>query len=301
MCAKGEHDAAVALGEQESTTDPSSLAIRMRLVTMHASLGRYDDAFAHLRQAEERTDVTPAVVWIQRARVEALSGMGSAQDSARRAIEIEPDQIQFFYYLAGHELQGDYLILDEPGAIYSPIPKSGSTSLKALFAKPGQRPHRVFAGPRLRSDRIALATTDTENYYRFAIVRDDIERLVSYHATNIVGSESLRRAAGGRDSHFGLPTVPTIDELVENLSVYQYVFLDVLHHTLPSRAHLHRDPSFYDDVFDMTQMAELQGQLAERCGIHEAMPHRLQSDQRPLELNDTTRQKLVEYFAADPH
>lgn len=300
MCMAGEHDDAIALGEREILANPDSLVIRMRLVTMHASLGRFDEALAHLVEAEARADPTPAVIHVQRARVEFLSGRGSARASARRAIELDPAQIQFFYYLAEHRLQGDYMIVNDPNIIYSPIPKSGSTSIKALFAGPGERPHQKFSGDRLRTDRIALAETDVASYYRFAIVRDDIERFASYHARNIVGSESLRRAANGRGNLFGLSTVPSIGELVDNLSLYQYVFLDVLHHTLPSRAHMHRDRSFYDDVFDITQMADLHSVLADRCGLDREIPHRLRSDTPPPQLNDKNRSALMDYFATDP-
>ena len=200
-------------------------------------------------------------------------------------------------------------MLADQRVVYSPIPKSGSTSIKSAFlgiddvhggdSAHRRGPHRTFDGERVRNDRLRLGDLQLDDHYRFAVVRDDIERFRSYHQRNVVESGSLQRAVKGRDEFFGLPTLPTIDELAINLAKYQYLFLDVRHHTLPTRAYLHRDVDFYDDVFELSELDQLVERLAEHTGTRLEVEHKLRSSAPPSdELSAQARSALASYYGA---
>lgn len=301
LCATGEDDLAIETGERLAAGAPNDVALRLRLGFVYGALERFDAAFEHLDAAADVVG-TRAEVFSQRANLEAFSGRGDARVSAARAIEIDPLQPQWVYFLAEHRLQGDFLILDGAKVVCSPIPKSASTSLKRLFNQlepdsDSVRAHQRFGGERLRSDRLRLAELDLNDFYRFAVVRDDLDRFVSYHRRNVMQSESLVRAGHGLDSYLGLSTRPSLDALATKLAHYQYVFLDARHHTLPTRAYLHEDLDFYDDVFTIAEIDA----LAERLGTHTGTPleiaHKLRSaDDTPVELSAESAAALTNYF-----
>lgn len=285
LAKNGRYEEAIALGERGLNDSPGRVALQMRMARIFAGLSQFDRAYAHLDAAESASEGKNAKVLVERARLDIYSGRGSGQQECLRAIEINPQQTQFVYYVAGHQLQGDFLIIDSLQVVYSPIPKAGSTSLKSMFLehRTTDHPesvvggHQRFDGKRARADRLRLGDVGMENVYSFSVDRDDVERFESYFARNVVQGEALRRAAGGRDKHFGLPTMPDIGYFAENLRAYRYVFADVQHHTLPARAFLHHDLAFYDDVFELTELDRLADRLAEHTGMQFTVPHRLQS------------------------
>lgn len=302
LCATGDDERALALGEQLAAENPHDVALRLRLGFIYGAHERFDAAFAHMDAAADFSNGSDEAVLSKRAGLEAFSGRGDASASANAAIEIDPLQPQSIYYLAAHEWQGDYLLLDDARVLCSPIPKCASTSLKQLFAQlepasGDERPHQRFGGPRIRQDRLRLQERDLEHHYRFAVVRDDLARFQSYYARNVVQAESLRREGHGLDTYLGLSTRPDLDELVSRLRHYQYVFLDVRHHTLPTRAYLHHDAGFYDDVFELTDIEELRVRLSEHTGTALDLAHKLRSGPTTeAGLSSSSRETLREYY-----
>ena len=302
LCATGQDALAIETGERLVAKAPDDVELRLRLGFVYGALQRFDDAFAHLDHAEEHAKGERSDVFVQRANLEKFSNVGDPRASAQTAIEIEPLQAQWVYFLAQDEWRGDFLVLDEAQVVCSPIPKSASTSLKQLFEQlepntGGERAHRRFGGGRLRSDRLRLAELDLANFYRFAVVRDDIDRLISYHRRNVMQSESLRRAGHGLERYLGLSTTPGVDELAIHLEHYRYVFLDVRHHSLPSRAYLHADPAFYDDVFTLDDMDQLEERLVDHTGTPLTIEHKLRSAERSGdELSPESAEALGRFF-----
>ncbi len=302
LCAAGQDDLAIEIGERLVVDAPGDVDLRLRLGFVYGALERFDEAFAHLDAAEHHAEGARADVFAQRANLESFSGRGQAKPTAARAIEIEPLQPQWVYFLAEHPLQGDFLVLDDAKVVFSPVPKSASTSLKQLFRQlepspNGERAHQQFGGERLRLDRLRLPELNLEDYYRFAIQRDDLDRFVSYYRRNVEQSGSLRRAGHDLDSYLGLSTEPGIDELATNLARYQYVFLDVRHHTLPSRAYVHSEPDFYNDVFALDELDQLAQRLRGHTGDRVTIAHKLRSlDPSDDALNPESVNALDAYF-----
>lgn len=304
LAVTGHYDEALQLGDRGVVDTPCDVALRIRMARLNAGLRDFDAAYRHLNEAESASQSQNATVFSERARLDAFSARDSGQTAALRAIELNPDQNQHIYYLAGHRLQGEFIILNELGLVYSPIPKSGSTSVKSSFlelersraggTEPTGGPHKVFGGPRIRADRLRLDSIDLANFFSFTVVRDDVQRFESYHSKNVSESKSLRRRAADRDELFGLPTMPDMEYLAVHLREYQYVFADVVHHTLPSRAYLHHDPDFYDRVFSLAELNELTQFLSERTGIDLDVRHELQSEgpARRTQLSDLAIEAL---------
>lgn len=302
LCAAGEDAHAIETGERLLNRAPDDVDLRLRMGFVYGALEQFDNAFVQLDAAAQHSAGARADVFAQRARLEAFSGRGDAKASANRAIEIDPLQPQSTYFLAEHHWRGDYVLLKDARVVCSPIPKSATTSLKHLFdqmepAADGERVHRRFGGPRMRRDRLRLGQLRIEGFYRFAVVRDDSARFQSYHRRNVVQAESLRRAGHGLDTYLGLTTVPSIDELANQLARYQFVFLDVRHHTLPTSAYLHHDADFYDDIFALDQIDLLVERLVAHTGTRYEVAHKLASTVAvDTALSADTAHALREYY-----
>jgi len=287
LCTEGSYEDAVRVGLQGLRSLPQSVVLHRKMAFVFAAHERYEEAFEHIAQAEKYSDGANAKVFAQRAAMEVVSGHGPGTAAAATAISLNPRQSQYLYSLADHPQRGDYIVFDPGMLVYSPIPKVASTSTKRLLTDvedqragtSGRGPHKRFNGKRARADRLRLGDLDRSRYFCFAIVRDDLDRFVSYHARNVVQAQSLVRQAGGRPELFGLPTLPTIDDLARNLRRYQFVFNDVLHHTLPTRAYLHPDPGFYDLIVSMAELPTLAEALSDHLGTPVTLPHELRSAQ----------------------
>lgn len=284
LCKAGEYNEAVRVGHAGLRAVPRSVVLHRKMAFVHAARQDYGSALEHITLAEGSSHGVNAKVYAERAKLEELSGTGSPNESAAKAIALNPSQTQHIYYLAEHEWQGDYIVLDHASLVYSPIPKAASTSIKAwLFdldvpsGGTGPGPHKRFDGRRTRRDRQRLAAETPETYFRFAVTRNEVDRFTSYHAKNVVEGQSLSRSCGGRSEFFGLPTTPTIDELAVNLPRYRFVFRDVAHHTLPSAAFLHPDSDFYDLVVPMAELSTLTDRVSEHLGRQITFPHELRS------------------------
>ena len=212
LCGKGKYLEAVAVGEQQVGKRPTGLILRLQIARLYGSLEEFSEAERHLEVAEDFTDGSEARVYVERARLQQFKGSHLAQQSALRSIELDPEQRQWIYHLARHPLLGAYLVMDSHKLIYSPVPKSGSTTMKALFGGDSGGHlaiQRRFDEARLRSDRLRLGQLHLDQFYKFAILRDDIDRFLSYCSKN-VAEGSLFRAANSQETYFDLPTYPCL-------------------------------------------------------------------------------------------
>lgn len=127
------------------------------------------------------------------------------------------------------------LVDDDKKILYVPIPKCGSSTIKNLFtfARFGKNYGEVVHYRHREMYRVvpfAEFATTYRDYYKFTVVRDPIERVLSYYAMN-VRSHSLRREARGREMFMGLTTDPLPLQLLRGFQGYRQMFLDFRHHT----------------------------------------------------------------------
>lgn len=229
-------------------------------------------------------------------KYESLSALGAAYQRVSeqvkaatllaKAIEINPTAPSWVFYGACQHA-ADIISLDNPALAYVPMPKCGSTTIKAYILDATQRlktinPHQFFDNPFFKTSEKKIS--DYFGYYKFVVLRDPIERFLSYYNHNILVKNSLSESFNKRSVVFGLNTRPEINELISRWDQYCFVFNDFKHHSLPQAAYLGHDLSTFDDVFLLDQIENLLSKLTVILGTEKLPIHLMKSDKPVADL-----------------
>ncbi len=153
------------------------------------------------------------------------------------------------------------LVDDTKKILFIPIPKCGSSTIKNYFTeaiygkKYGNTVHFQHSSL-YRSISHEEFSTRYKKYYKFAVVRDPIKRLVSYFSKN-VSNGSLRREAFLQPSFISVPTMPGPRQFASNFHLYRQYFIDFRHHTDPIHGYLQPAKGHLDKVFQMSDLPEV--------------------------------------------
>ncbi len=152
------------------------------------------------------------------------------------------------------------IILAEHKLAYFPVPKIACTSFKHVFyeIEHGEPFDREFETnkrkgihatyPAMHFDRIDLA--EIQEFDRFAIVRDPVKRLLSCYANRVVHHKELSaHRMMPNNKEFGLKPNPSLDEFIDNLTLYRKVSYNVRHHTKPICIFLGDEPAYFSKIF----------------------------------------------------
>ncbi|NBC33511.1 MAG: hypothetical protein GVY13_12620 [Alphaproteobacteria bacterium] len=237
-------------------------------------LGAFDEAESVFAEAEH---VFPESGTISRCRGRMLyfaGRRGEARLHLSRAVRLDPDQPLWVYYLIGRE-RYDAIFFGEKVA-YIPMPKNSSTSIKSAIhrlssAEDLANPHAAFGNPFFLTKDIKGEIMRAS--FVFAILRDPVKRICSYHQKNIIEEGSLAQEYGEDcETAYGLPLRPSLAEFVENLGRYFLIFNDVFHHCLPQRAYLH-DPSIVDRFYSTQEIDKVFKDVPEFQALQKANPN----------------------------
>ncbi|MCB2136828.1 MAG: sulfotransferase family 2 domain-containing protein, partial [Rhodobacteraceae bacterium] len=167
------------------------------------------------------------------------------------------------------------LVDDKKKLLYIPIPKCGSSSVKNYFTAAihgktyGETVHFQHADlyRTVSADEIETRYGD---YFRFALVRDPIKRLVSYYIRNVVGG-SLRREAQHQAEFLKMPTRPGPRQFAFGFHQYRQMFKDFRHHTDPICGYLDPFQGKLDRIYTMAEIGELREKLSEiyECNLED--------------------------------
>ncbi len=198
---------------------------------------------------------------------------------------------------------------------FFPVPKNACTTGKelihhlehgAFFGRrrlTGPEPrygkiHSLWGTAYLRPEDLAA----TEGFWRFAILRDPVSRLVSAWKNKVVQQRALSaEAAGPALAAAGLPPDPDFPTFVSGLDGYRTASHTVAHHTDPQLRFLGRDPGVFDRLYRMTEIEALRADLARRTGHALPMPPVTNATGRlpdPL-LDAATRGRIAAWYAED--
>ena len=190
-------------------------------------------------------------------------------------------------------------------------PKVASTSLKqAFFMLENGFPFRNYStNGGVHDIHSAVYPTRSINEYdkkkftefrKFAIVRDPVERLVSFFNDKIIDNDclSLCQSDGLRKNN--LTSKPDFDFFVENLTDYRQSVLEVKHHTDPLIEFI-GDAGWYDAVFSVDQMESLQTTISKLTAADFSVPCHNQSKRVLLSsaLSGKTMDKIRDFYAED--
>lgn len=257
------------------------LLSKIELSKLLGNMGKAEEGISLLKKLIERPKNNP-LIYKTIGALEELSGNGEiAKDHYSRAIELDKGQPLWVYY--GAKKTRCDLIMDEANKLlFSPMPKCASSSVKSFLLKHTENvdsinPHAFYANPFFNTKD--FDHNQYKDFYRFTIVRDPVDRFLSYYNKNIMQENSLTNKKYGNNRYvFGLDTKPEINFLVENFHRYAFVFDDFRHHTLPQSAYLTEIFDILDDVYTLDTLNVMNKKLCEIFGLNSSkIPHLMKS------------------------
>jgi len=203
------------------------------------------------------------------------------------------------------------------GLAFFPVPKHACTTGKewihyletgAFF---GGRPRadgftvRVHGLPGYATRPFAESDLDqTATLFRFAILRDPLERFLSAHKSKVFRGGGLgpRFVPPAQLRAAGLPQRPDFATFVEHLDAYRSLSSNVAHHTAPQVVFLGRTPSVFDRLATLEEVGELRAEIAARVGRALPMPPDVNSTEDiPTPVPTPSQRRRIEAFYAEDY
>lgn len=264
---QGDFAQAAAVYKKAIELKPRELPGYINLGSLLAKTGNLEEATAVLKQAMQQSP-NQALVYVALAALYFKQGdHHNAQPLFVKAIELDKNQPLWVYHNASIPAT-DIIDFKKYKFAYTPMPKCASSTLKSIFYKleTGQdtiNPHPFYNNPFFKTQNRDIAAY--QDYFKFVVIRDPIQRFISYYYKNIMGDRSLRDHFGHQRFAFHLDCTPDINFFIEHLEDYIYAFIDVRHHTLAQSAYIN-DLSQYDLICEIDNLNNLIDKLGSIIG-----------------------------------
>lgn len=194
---------------------------------------------------------------------------------------------------------------------YFPVPKIANTSIKAAFYRieegrdwlPDPEASREL-GRRYRTKPMSpIERRRAAGHWKFAVVRDPVERLLSAYQNRVVELRDVARSSQSVTLArlFRVSVEPDIDEFIARLSTYRLISDRIRRHTNSQRHYLGRDLGYFDRVFRIGELDVLAGELSDRTGLAVELPRHQRSQSTLLfaDLAPATKQKALAHLRED--
>jgi hypothetical protein len=150
--------------------------------------------------------------------------------------------------------------------------------------------------------RFTLLSTP-ESYYKFAVVRDPLERFLSAFANRVIqyrelAEENLHDLKGDLA---GLKPNPSLSEFIAGLDRYRSASAPIRHHTDPQTFFLGRNLSYYNRIFRFTELDQIADTLKDAVGAQIMLPHEQRGGLKISEadLSTNERRRISEFYSED--
>ncbi len=141
--------------------------------------------------------------------------------------------------------------------------------------------HRLYPTRRFRPHRWARYP----DYYRFAVVRDPVQRLLSVYTNRVVDRKDLHHCRNILRGHVTLPVDPDPDFFFSNLAAFCAASSAIRHHCLGAELFLGPRPLRFDRIYRTEELGELALDLARIAGQEVTLP-RVNRSETKLRLDD---------------
>lgn len=140
-------------------------------------------------------------------------------------------------------------------------------------------------------------------YESIAIVRDPIKRFLSAYGNRIVHMKALETMGNAAEviSAKKYPLQPTLEQFVQNLEFYCSASLYMKNHIAPQETIIGQIFSKIKNVYDTSQVPELELLLTKRCSKDIILPHE-QSGGPKFSISDLSTnsvKKLLKFYEKD--
>lgn len=204
--------------------------------------------------------------------------------------------------------------VDKLKIAYFPVPKAANTSMMHLL-------HSIKTGEKYKSTRdeatgvhrhihkeyntpkfSTIKPEDYRNFFKIAIVRDPVERVISAWRNRVVHHKELEGIKSAEKiSKIGIPPKPTLPEFIINLEEYRKVNRSIAIHTDSLTEFLGESRSYYNLIFDISESQQIELFFSALTGERKKLP-RKQVGGPPAdrdELPAALVRKLVDLYERD--
>jgi hypothetical protein len=136
-------------------------------------------------------------------------------------------------------------------------------------------------------------------YFKFCVVRDPVQRLISAYRNRVVRQRQLHKVDPLVMSRLGLSPDPSLAEFVGQLASYQEASPDILHHTSKQVRFIGRDLSVYSRVFQFEDFDDLEEEVARIAGRLVNLPHRAKSTESTGSISNDLLTPIIAAYRDD--
>jgi glycosyltransferase involved in cell wall biosynthesis len=157
--------------------------------------------------------------------------------------------------------------------------------------------HNIAYPPRFIKD---YDKTQLSGLRKFAVVRDPVERLISFFNDKIIDKDCLSVWQPNNLKKNNLTCNPDFDFFVDHLAEYRQTVSEVKHHTDPITDFV-GDPNWYDEVFSIKNLKKFQSEISEISGVDFIIPRDNFSSSilKSTSLSSETIEKIRTFYADD--
>lgn len=141
-----------------------------------------------------------------------------------------------------------------------------------------------------------------EGYLKTSMVRHPVKRFLSAYSNRVVFYEELSdHFIGAEARKLCIPTNPTLSEFVEHLFLYRSISKSIWLHTQGLCYFLGSDATYYDRLFDISQMDDFSTLISAHLGFDFNVPH-LQTGGPKISMGDLSgaeTRKIIDFYAND--
>lgn len=149
----------------------------------------------------------------------------------------------------------------------------------------------------------------TEGFWRYAIIRDPISRLLSAYGNRVHHHHDIRKYAAPRllerllfpIRHPGLSLYPDRDSFYCKLQCYQTLSFSIWHHTAPISTFIGDNLDRFDAIYRIEDIPLLEAQLSNHTGRRITLPREQTAGEKiKLDmLSDAARASVLSYTEPD--
>ncbi len=187
-------------------------------------------------------------------------------------------------------------ICEKTRTVYFPVPKNGSTSLRHLFFRIENGfdfvPFKINGKSQdlfwlYRHNRPFARIEVPEGFAKIAVVRNPVARFMS----------NYRWLAADWKARF--QEMPTIDGFIARFAEFVRLSPKARFHLATQSVHLGGDLSYFDRVFRMENMSEIEDYLTERGGMSIRLPWANKSTELDDAASGATIDRVIDIYRRD--
>jgi hypothetical protein len=204
------------------------------------------------------------------------------------------------------------MFLRKSGAVYFPVPKVASTSIKHfLFEVENGFEFRHFVlnnkvyyiydfVQNVKFDRnIEEVVT---NMYGMCIVRDPIERLVSAYKNRVFREHMLSKGClSKRAIRAGVVPYPDFQTFCDRMTLYRKYSEDIRLHTEPMCCFLGKRPEIFKEIFNIGELGRFQDKINAMSGTECVLPriHQTSNMRNSIDIGGLSKSYIRKFYEID--